>query len=459
MTDQKDKKDQTETRTAPFASVNQPSYPNPVVTSRPPRYNVRPEVGTFTSDVFSTSVSNSNSASISNRPSTACGPDQASAILSRRATEGDNNSQISADVRSTTSQSGNVEPANEARARQMTHLTSLHDGVFPQNQTVFTAPRGVHYLTSNMVESRSHGTRPVSNSMPPPEIQERTMPYQQYLPPSTLSTPFVVPYNTKDNSDYQVNKSDPFVEQDTDQFSENIRRSSSYPLSPLNSVDANSITTSGSEGVDVNDRREQSIIQPKSCSFMLGDESPSCSVIEGSSSVGTRELPAVASGNLQPQSKNSLTDYVTQWMQTYGICVLDKFLSEERGLKILDEMKSLYQRGDFMAGQLVRGREDGSSKEIRGDLITWSDGTEPNCSNIGHLISTMDSIVMGCQGKLSGCKVSGRTKVGCMFDALAVFQSVCFALVSLVVKGARGGEVEFPSNVLPGRWHWYTFMT
>lgn len=104
-------------------------------------------------------------------------------------------------------------------------------------------------------------------------------------------------------------------------------------------------------------------------------------------------------------------------MDAYGLCVVDNFLGEERGRHVLDEVLTMYSSGVFKDGQLVSstGRQ-GDLKTIRGDQITWIDGREKFCNNIGFLISQVDAVVMRANkmvnnGKLGSYTINGRTKV------------------------------------------------
>uniref|UniRef100_A0A8D8TYF1 hypoxia-inducible factor-proline dioxygenase n=2 Tax=Cacopsylla melanoneura TaxID=428564 RepID=A0A8D8TYF1_9HEMI len=104
-------------------------------------------------------------------------------------------------------------------------------------------------------------------------------------------------------------------------------------------------------------------------------------------------------------------------MHQYGLCVIDKFLGEKRGLAVLDEVLRMYQSGVFKDGQLVRNKSNNKQdlKTIRGDQITWMDGRETDCSNIGQLISKVDSIIMranrmASNGHMGDYVINGRTK-------------------------------------------------
>lgn len=103
-------------------------------------------------------------------------------------------------------------------------------------------------------------------------------------------------------------------------------------------------------------------------------------------------------------------------MDAYGLCVVDNFLGEERGRAVLEEVLAMYSSGVFKDGQLVSSRGQGDLKTIRGDQITWIDGRENFCTNIGYLISQVDAVVMRANkmvnnGKLGSYTINGRTKV------------------------------------------------
>ncbi|KAI1896957.1 hypothetical protein AGOR_G00100250 [Albula goreensis] len=103
-------------------------------------------------------------------------------------------------------------------------------------------------------------------------------------------------------------------------------------------------------------------------------------------------------------------EYIVPCMNKHGICVVDNFLGEEIGTRILEDVRALHQTGKFTDGQLVSQRSD-SSKDIRGDKISWIEGREPGCERIAFLMSRMDDLVRHCNGKLGNYKINGRTKV------------------------------------------------
>lgn len=101
-------------------------------------------------------------------------------------------------------------------------------------------------------------------------------------------------------------------------------------------------------------------------------------------------------------------------LNTFGICVIDNFLGEERGSMVLDEVRRLYNSNLFREGQLVSERGV-SGHIIRGDQVIWLDGTEPQCPMVGFLVRTLDSIITRCNrssrgGLLRNYHINQRTR-------------------------------------------------
>ena len=118
---------------------------------------------------------------------------------------------------------------------------------------------------------------------------------------------------------------------------------------------------------------------------------------------------------------DNICQYIIKDMNSYGVCVVDKFLGDEKGLSVLDEVLHMYSAGMFKDGQLVSNKSGASDlKTIRGDQITWLDGKEKNCQSIGMLISKVDAIIMRANkmlnnGKMGEYTINGRTKVNIYF--------------------------------------------
>ena len=124
-----------------------------------------------------------------------------------------------------------------------------------------------------------------------------------------------------------------------------------------------------------------------------------------------------------PKNRNNLEEIdeicrnVIRDMNRWGVCVVNNFLGAENGIAVLGEVLQMYSAGMFKDGQLVSNKAGASDlKTIRGDQITWLDGKEKNCHNIGMLISKVDAIIMRANkmcnnGKMRDYTINGRTKV------------------------------------------------
>lgn len=119
--------------------------------------------------------------------------------------------------------------------------------------------------------------------------------------------------------------------------------------------------------------------------------------------------------DLEQESLEEACHSLIRDMNEYGVCVLDNFLGQERGLKVLQEVTNMYSSGVFKDGQLVSNRGGKNMRHIRGDKIVWIGGGEQGCNNIGYLINRVDSIITNCKrmmsnGKLGRYNIRERTK-------------------------------------------------
>ena len=135
----------------------------------------------------------------------------------------------------------------------------------------------------------------------------------------------------------------------------------------------------------------------------------------------------------EPCAEQELIDelcrIVIRDMDQFGVCVVDNFLGYKRGMAVLHEVTGMYTKGVFKDGQLVSNKAKNDLKTIRGDQITWIDGKDESCKNIGLLISQVDSIILRANkmvnnGKIGNYNINGRTKV--------TFKSFCWLLYLVV---------------------------
>lgn len=118
---------------------------------------------------------------------------------------------------------------------------------------------------------------------------------------------------------------------------------------------------------------------------------------------------ATPNGQTSSSPQKLATEYIVPCMNKHGICVVDNFLGAETGHGILENVKALHKTGKFTDGQLVSQKSD-STKDIRGDKITWIEGRESGCEKIRFLMSRMDDLIRHCNGKLGNYTINGRTK-------------------------------------------------
>ncbi|XP_017044254.1 egl nine homolog 1 isoform X2 [Drosophila ficusphila] len=108
-------------------------------------------------------------------------------------------------------------------------------------------------------------------------------------------------------------------------------------------------------------------------------------------------------------------------MNQYGLSVVDDFLGMDTGLKILNEVRSMYIAGAFQDGQVVTNQMADApasgvkGDKIRGDKIKWVGGNEPGCSNVWYLTNQIDSVVyrvntMKDNGILGNYHIRERTR-------------------------------------------------
>lgn len=169
------------------------------------------------------------------------------------------------------------------------------------------------------------------------------------------------------------------------------------------------------------DGKAQEKYQQKKSAEQADSASPSGEIMKGfitnAEGSGVGDKPGEdGSNNAKPngQTRSSpqklAMEYIVPCMNKHGICVVDNFLGAEIGMCILEDVRALHKTGKFTDGQLVSQKSD-STKDIRGDKITWIEGREPGCEKIRFLMSCMDDLVRHCNEKLGNYTINGRTKV------------------------------------------------
>ncbi|KAJ8246130.1 hypothetical protein GJAV_G00263950 [Gymnothorax javanicus] len=139
------------------------------------------------------------------------------------------------------------------------------------------------------------------------------------------------------------------------------------------------------------------------------DDSEAGGTVDSKQAVDGVNNNTKTNGQTKSSPQKLALEYIVPCMNKHGICVVDNFLGEQIGMCILEDVRALHQTGKFTDGQLVSQRSD-STRDIRGDKITWIEGREPGCQKIGFLMSRMDDLVRHCNGKLGSYRINGRTK-------------------------------------------------
>jgi len=105
-------------------------------------------------------------------------------------------------------------------------------------------------------------------------------------------------------------------------------------------------------------------------------------------------------------------DIVIEHLNKFGACVMDNFLGEKSGLKVLDEVLDLQKLTVFQEGKLTSVKAE---KSIRSDKVTWTDGSSEDTPHINSLLDSIDTIVMTANkapnnGELGKYRINSRTK-------------------------------------------------
>ncbi|KAK2824082.1 hypothetical protein Q5P01_021257 [Channa striata] len=159
-------------------------------------------------------------------------------------------------------------------------------------------------------------------------------------------------------------------------------------------------------GVKCREKKSPEQVDSASSAQSTNSETPVVGVRPGEDGSNNSATP---NGQTSSSPQKLAMEYVVPCMSKHGICVVDNFLGAETGLGILENVKALHKTGKFTDGQLVSQKSD-STKDIRGDKITWIEGKEAGCEKIRFLMSRMDDLVRHCNGKLGNYTINGRTK-------------------------------------------------
>ncbi|KAI5611506.1 egl nine-like 3 isoform X1 [Silurus asotus] len=126
--------------------------------------------------------------------------------------------------------------------------------------------------------------------------------------------------------------------------------------------------------------------------------------------------------------------YIAPCMNSYGLCIVDNFLGDKLGDRILQEVRRVHEDGRMQDGQLAC-QTLGQTKAIRGDKIAWVEGTETGCHNIGVLLSRIDKLITFADGRLGSYKIRGRHKDFFGISNCFIFSTHCVASLQIEHNG------------------------
>ena len=139
---------------------------------------------------------------------------------------------------------------------------------------------------------------------------------------------------------------------------------------------------------------------------------------KGKKRSGRRQEPTMteqkAMASAEESKTKSLGDYVVKCLNDYGLCVVDNFLGEEICGKILDEVKSMQDKGLMCDGELVS--KQATVKKVRGDKITWTEKGDPGREYLSVLIQKLDNLIMSCSQRFGRYVIGGRTKASIVME-------------------------------------------
>lgn len=167
------------------------------------------------------------------------------------------------------------------------------------------------------------------------------------------------------------------------------------------------------------------------CSDTTGESKPNQTDSIPQELIKPRSNRPISKDRRRVTSQNLVLHYIVPCMTSYGMCIVDNFLGDRLGDRILLEVERIHEDGKMQDGQLAC-RNLGETKPIRGDQIIWVEGTEPGFHNVGVLLSKIDKLITFADGQLGSYKIRGRHKVSIVcvvFYTLSLLESFILVIV------------------------------
>ncbi len=114
--------------------------------------------------------------------------------------------------------------------------------------------------------------------------------------------------------------------------------------------------------------------------------------------------------SLDSQLESLVLEQVVPALLDQGFFYVDHFLGDIAGHMVLGQVKRMHSSGLLNDGQLARRSNGVCRRSIRGDKITWVNGTERGTEAVNFLLTLVDKLVSLCVGQL-GKSIRARSKV------------------------------------------------
>ena len=122
-----------------------------------------------------------------------------------------------------------------------------------------------------------------------------------------------------------------------------------------------------------------------------------------------RPLPTYTS--LQDKM-HKLADHLIEKLTYEGYCIIDGFLGNINGGKVLNDVTKMLKSGIMKNGELVQtGNTENNKKIVRGDKITWITGHEEEYDFMKVIINAVDRLIRYSKCGFSEYNLKGRTPV------------------------------------------------
>ncbi|XP_026142310.1 egl nine homolog 3-like isoform X2 [Carassius auratus] len=124
---------------------------------------------------------------------------------------------------------------------------------------------------------------------------------------------------------------------------------------------------------------------------------------------GARDKMPFLQHALDSQLESLALEQVVPALLDRGFFYIDHFLGDIAGQMVLGQVKRMHACGLLNDGQLARRSNGVCRRNIRGDKITWVNGTERGTEAVNFLLTLIDKLISLCGGQV-GKNIRARSK-------------------------------------------------